>query len=304
MKSYIINQEKGITLEKFISLKINVNKTFLLLMKRKKLVKVNNKHPNDYKIILNENDVINIYLSDEMFKEEIINIPFSVIYEDNNLLVVDKKKGVLVHSASKDNHNNLLDQVIKYLINKGEYIPSREKEFKPALINRIDTNTVGLVLFAKNKETLNIIKDLMEKNEIKKEYLGIFLNKFIKKEDVLKDYYSFDEKNNKAIISHNKLDGFKEIITKYKVLEEKNNLSLVLVELLTGRTHQIRAHLSFYNHPILGDKKYGGIDKKNEYNSQELVSFRLSFLSDNLKHLNYLKNKTFISNFMPKLFEK
>ena len=303
MKKYIINKsQNGMRLESFIKSKIDANQAFLSIMLRKKIVKVNGVHPKDYKIILNEHDEVCFYLDDKYFKNE-FKLPFDCIYEDENIIIIDKPKNMPVHSTQSLNHNNVLDLVIKYLISKGEYNPSISTSFKPALNFRIDTNTIGLVLISKNKETLELINSLIMNKKISKHYLAIVKGKMENKEDIYKDYYILNQDKSFATITKEKVSNSKEVITGYKVIEQNSDYSILDVDLITGRTHQIRSHMAFHNHPILGDTKYGDKEFNKKYNksSQELISYRLSFPDNDLKHLEYLRNKSFTSNFTIKI---
>ena len=296
MRSFVINKNQdGIRLENFIRLKIEANQAFLFMMLRKKVIRINNVHPKDFKCILKVNDEVKIYLDDKYFKKE-YSLPFDIIYEGNNLLIIDKPKGILVHSDS-NSHNNVIDIVTKYLIEKNEYIPSLNNEFRPSLNNRLDSNTSGLLIISKNKETLELVNRLIASRDIKKYYLAKVKGKMEKDHFIYKDYYVFDPIKRMGKVYKDKVLDSKEIITGYKVLSEKDDISTLEVELITGRTHQIRSHLAFYNHPIIGDNKYGdlNINKKYKKDSQELVAYKLVFSTDNLEHLDYLSNKVFTS---------
>ena len=299
MKVFIINKsQNGMKLESFIKSKIDANQAFLSIIKRKKIIRINNVHPKDYKLILNENDKVSIYLDDKYFKME-FKLPFDCIYEDSNIIIIDKPKNLAVHSIDSNNHNNVLDLVIKYLISKGEYNPSIKTSFKPALNFRIDTNTSGLVMISKNKETLELLNRLIMNKKISKHYLTIVKGKMEKDEDIYKDYYILDPNKSIAKVYSEKVSNSKEIITGYKVIKNIDDYSVLDIDLITGRTHQIRCHMAFHKHPILGDNKYGDPTFNKKYNrtQQELISYKLIFPSDELEHLDYLKNKTFTSKF-------
>lgn len=297
MKEFIVSKyESNLDLKKYISLKLDANKAFLMIMKRKKLIRINGEHPLDYSVHLREGDKISFYINDSYFKSQIVHTPFDIIYEDDNIIIIDKDSGIMTHSVL-NNHKSLLDLVIKYLMEKGEYIPKNISSFKPQISTRLDLNTKGLLIVSKNERTLKLINKLISNREIKKHYLALVNGIFIKKEGMLLDYSIFDSTKNKLIIHKEKVEGSKETKTGYKVLNEYQNISKIEIDLITGRTHQIRAHFSFYNHEIIGDKKYGNKSLNDKYNLkyQELISYKLIFPSTNLEHLSYLKNKEFIS---------
>jgi len=299
MKEFIIKKEKGIRLDKFILNNCDVNQTFLFKMERLKMVRVNDIHPINYKVILNENDKVKIYISDELFKNKTIcKLPFSIIYEDENILIVDKPKKMSTH-LENDNHNNLLDIVTKYLISKDEYIPSIKDSFKPQVSNRLDYNTLGLVIISKNEDTLKEINKLIENRDIKKYYKVIVKDPFTKKEGLLTDYLIKNDELGLVKISKSNVNNSLIIKTKYKEVDSYNDLSLLEIELITGRTHQIRAHMAFYNHPVLGDNKYGNKAFNNKYKkqNQELLSYKLVFPKEIKGKLKYLENKEFISKY-------
>ncbi|MGE4282953.1 MAG: RluA family pseudouridine synthase [Clostridia bacterium] len=269
---------------------------------RKKRVKVNDKKVEiNYKLA--ENDKIDLYINDEYFENtkpaaDFITIKphLHILYEDDNILLIDKKPGMVVHPDEFEKINTLINHIQSYLYNKEEYVPDKENSFAPALCNRIDRNTGGIVIAAKNAETLRIINGKIKAKEIRKFYLCVIKGILTNKEGNLSDYLSRDYSAKKVTVSAKLELGSKQIITKYRVLNEKSNMSLLEVELITGRTHQIRAHFSAMNHPLLGDPKYGDISFNHSigFKYQALYSYKVFFdFSSDAGKLDYLRGKVF-----------
>jgi len=273
---------------------------------RTKKIKINNKRCEiSYKLI--EGDILELYIKDEFMitpddKYSFKNLTpkLKILYEDENILLCDKKPGLIVHPDEHEEINTLINHITAYLYKKNEYNPDFENSFAPALCNRIDRNTGGIVICAKNAETLRIINEKIKNNEIKKLYLCLVHGILNKKEDIMTAYHIKNSDDNTVIINKNKFDGAKIIKTKYKVLKEKNNISLIEAGLITGRTHQIRAHFSYIGHPLVGDGKYcrdnysNKSDRNNGFFYQALYSYKITFdFSGESGILNYLKNKSF-----------
>ena len=249
---------------------------------RKKDIKINGKRTNE-NIVIYENDIIEIYLNDE-FLFNTINL--SIIYEDENILVINKPSGTEV----LDDLNNNLTKLVQDKYNTNNNFPYP--------CHRLDRNTSGLIIYAKNKESLDILNSKIENHEIQKFYKCTVIGILNKKEATLEDYLFKDSKKSMVYISNAPKQGYKIIITSYKVLKEdkEDNLSVLEVQLHTGRTHQIRAHFAYIKHPILGDGKYGinEINKKFNKKTQELTAYKLIFdFKTDADILNYLNNKTF-----------
>ena len=274
-------------LDKFLLKKFKtMPKKMAYMYIRKKCVKVNGKKATP-EVMLKENDLLTFYIKDEFFDNiqeenyEFLKAPknLKIIYEDENIILLDKKPGVIVHQDKSYHFDCLLLRLQHYLYDNGEYNPKEENCFAPALVNRIDRNTGGIVIGAKNAESLRILNQKMKDRELHKFYLCLLINKPKKDNAILSDYLIKNEKTNKVTVLRNEKQGAKKILTKYSVLETNNNLTLCEVELLTGRTHQIRAHMSSIGCPILGDNKYGNkkLNQKYSLSKQCLYSYKLAF---------------------------
>ncbi|WP_311492808.1 RluA family pseudouridine synthase [uncultured Anaerococcus sp.] len=267
---------------------------------RKKNFKINDKRAknNDF---INEGDVVKMYISDENYKKWLTKTDFKprdfnldIVYEDDNIIIMDKAYGVLTHAACKDDYgNNLVDNMLSYLYRTKSFDMS-DKTFKPAVVNRLDRNTAGLVIGAKNSEALRILNESIRENKIDKYYLTIVYGE-VKKDFKIDSSISKNENRNKV----NKDDDGKNILTYFRVLETDGRYSFLECKLITGRTHQIRFSLKENGTPILGDRKYGNksINEKinNDFgiNNQILLSYKLVF--PKIAGLEYLYGKEFIS---------
>lgn len=254
---------------------------------RKRDIKVNGKRISE-NVSVYENDIIEIYLDDKFLFN---NFELNIVYEDDNILIINKPSSIEVLDDSTHNLTSLVQD--KYSFNNGFPYPC----------HRLDRNTTGLILYAKNKESLDILNYKIEKHEIIKLYKCTVIGILNKKEDTLTDYLFKDSKKSMVYISPTPKKGYKKIITSYKVINEnkKDNLSVLEINLHTGRTHQIRAHLAYIGHPILGDGKYGinEINKKLNKKSQELLAYKIIFnFKTNSGILEYLKNKSFQSYYI------
>ncbi|MDO5332251.1 MAG: RluA family pseudouridine synthase, partial [Bacillota bacterium] len=270
---------------------------------RKNCVKINGKHIKDgsYKIIKGE--ILTLYFNDEFFDSDKDSLDFissvpnlNIIYEDKNILLIDKPQGICVHQDTNRDKNNLLNCVKSYLYKKGEYNPSLENTFAPAFANRIDKGTGGIVIAAKNAESLRIINEKIKNREIEKKYLCLAYGKFAEKEGKISGYILRDTALKTVSFSDTPKNDSKKALTLYKVLEEFSEHSLVEVELKTGRTHQIRASFAHIGHPILGDRKYGSreINIKYDFAYQALYSYKIRFnFSSDAGNLDYLNGKEF-----------
>lgn len=223
---------------------------------------------------------------------------FQVVYEDENLLIVEKPFGLLVHGTAEEGNETLSNQVMTYLIDSGAYSPDREKTFVPSPVNRLDRNTTGLVIFGKNAEALRSLSRMMgEKGFIRKYYLAIVHGE-MKEEILLRDRMEKDREANKVRILDAGAEMGKLMVTRAKPLKRANGFTLVEVELVTGRTHQIRVHLAEAGYPIVGDRKYGDRQRDAELlrkfplKAQFLHAYRLVF-ENCLPPLDYMRGREF-----------
>lgn len=304
MRSFTITKnDADQRLDKFISKSVPaLPKSLMYKYIRLKRIKLNRKRA-DISTRLCEGDIVDMYISDEFFEQAQYKYDFlkagkelDIVYEDENILICNKKAGLLCHADKNEYNDNLINRVLRYLYEKNEYNPKDENSFTPALANRIDRGTSGLVICAKNAETLRIINSKIKSREIKKYYLCIVSGHMPKSEDTLTAYLEKDENKNKVEIKSKEFKGSKKIVTKYKVLAENKSFSLLEIDLLTGRTHQIRAHMAYCGHPLLGDKKYGDrkLNAKYDYNNQALFSYKVRFDFDSdAGTLDYLGGKSF-----------
>lgn len=253
---------------------------------------------------LHEGDVLQLYINDEFFEapsEENAYLKLSspkldIVYEDENILLVDKKPGVLCHSDGQWSYDTLIANIQAYLYTKGEWRPREENAFAPALCNRIDRNTGGIVIAAKNAEALRILDEKIKEREIDKYYLCAVRGRPEPKAGVYRDWLFKDAKKNQVFIRETFCPGAKEAVTEYRTLQKKDVLSLVECHLLTGRTHQIRAQMAAHGTPLLGDGKYGEERFNRQYGEkgQALYSYRVVFtLPTDAGCLEYLRGRSF-----------
>lgn len=270
---------------------------------RTKKIKVNRARTMQ-NYMLAEGDTIQLFIREEFFSspkedgEALYRIvpKLNILYEDENILLLNKRPGILVHEDTAGAENTLILHVQAYLAQKGEYRPEEEQSFAPALCNRIDRNTGGIVIAAKNAEALRVMNEKIRNDELLKSYLCAVHGILQPKEATLVAYLKKNENENLVRIRDNPTPGYKQIVTRYRTLREKNGNSLLMVDLITGRTHQIRAHFSHIGHPLLGDGKYGinRADREKGYKYQALYAFRLRFKkTDRENPLSYLEGKTF-----------
>lgn len=300
MKSYTIGpNDAGQRLDKFIT-KVTVNLPVSLLYKaiRKKRVKINGKR-KELSYRLAEGDLVELYLNDEFFEEGSLDFlksrdTLSIVYEDENICLVNKPAGMVVHEDETQRVHTLISNLQRYLYEKGEYKPQQEHSFAPALCNRIDRNTSGLVIAAKNAATLRVMNEKLKNREIKKKYLCVTHGRLTPSAGEWTAYHRKSESKKRVYLYDSPRSDTKTIVTKYRVLRQTDRYSLVEVDLITGRTHQIRAHFAYMGYPLVGDGKYGRLSPDSPYRHQLLSSYKIKFqFSTPAEHLDYLQGKEF-----------
>lgn len=259
---------------------------------RKDCVRVNGKHVRDGGYMLNEGDELKLFFREEYYGKETdikeVRIDFGIVYEDQNIILINKPRGTVVHADDKNTSDTLVEQLIYYLYKKGEYDPKSEHGFKPALCNRLDRNTSGIVIGAKNAAALRIINEKIRKREIHKLYKcrveGIMKNPL--------QCNGYIIKGDKRVKTADKLsDGAKYAQLSARPIAYEGNTTIAEVELMTGRTHQIRAQLAAMGYPLVNDKKYSG----HGNGKYELVSYKLRFdFKSDAGIMNYINGREFV----------
>lgn len=270
---------------------------------RLKRVKVNGKgSQRDYRLA--QGDLLQLYINDEFFARprednaflSVFKPTLDIVYEDENLIICNKRPGLLCHPDAQEYVNTLITHIQAYLYQKKEWDPRDENAFAPALCHRIDRNTGGLVIAAKNAEALRIMNEKIKDREIEKYYLCLVSGVLSPKTGTLEDYLRKDEDKKQVYLCDHPIPGGKTAVTEYRTLSEKDGVSLVECHLLTGRTHQIRAQMAHAGHPLLGDGKYGDgrLNRRYGRSFQALWAYRLEFaLPTDAGLLSYLRGKTF-----------
>jgi 23S rRNA pseudouridine955/2504/2580 synthase len=296
--------DAGQRLDKFLSKAVKGLPTSMMYKYiRTKKIKVNRKRAEQNQMLLC-GDEIQLFIREEFFDSPEkddgaltrIRPKLDIVYEDENIMLLNKRPGVLVHEDTAAAENTLIMHIKAYLCQKVEYDPKQEQSFAPALCNRIDRNTGGIVIAAKNAEALRVMNEKIRNNEITKRYLCLVHGTPSPKKAMLRAFLRKDSAKNLVEVRDKEFNGSKEIITGYTVLESFDGVSLCEIELVTGRTHQIRAHMAHIGHALVGDGKYGvnRDEKKNGYKYQALYAYSLTFEKTKKENaLSYLEGKVF-----------
>ena len=302
--------DAGQRLDRFVSISLPLLPSALLQKYiRLKRIKCNGQRAQRDQRLL-EGDVLQLYINDEFFDQPrednmfltLFKPTLDIVYEDENIMLLNKRPGLVVHADETEKVNTLINHIQAYLYQKREWNPKWENAFTPALCNRIDRNTGGLVIAAKNAETLRIINEKIRDREIEKRYLCITVGKPNPPKGTIQCFLLKDEKKKTVRVYHKPVPGGKTAITHYQTLESRGELSLVEVALETGRTHQIRASFADLGCPLLGDGKYGRGDVNRRYGEtrQALYSYKLTFdFPTDAGLLSYLRGRSFAVGNIP-----
>ena len=266
---------------------------------------------------LNVGDVLQLYINDEFFHKPTPENAFlslyqpklNILYEDEHIMLLDKRPGLVVHPDENERVNTLLTHIQAYLYQNKEWSPYWENSFAPALCNRIDRNTGGIVIAAKTAEGLRVMNQKIKDRELTKLYLCVVQGRMSPAEGRLEGYLFKDEVKKQVYVRKKPEPGAKPAVTVYRTLKVKNGLSLVECDLVTGRTHQIRAQFAAAGHPLIGDGKYGSERENRKYgrHGQALYSYKLAFRfttpAGPLEHLNgktfQVEDVEFVKEFFP-----
>ena len=296
--------DAGQRLDRFVSKAVPLLPESLLQKYiRLKRIKLNGKG-SKRDVRLNEGDRLSLYMNDEFFeapREEnsylkVGSPRLDIVYEDGNILLCDKKPGMLCHSAGKWDYNTLIAHIQAYMYQKGEWDPKSENAFAPALCNRIDRNTGGIVIAAKNAVALRVMNEKIASRELDKRYLCVVVGRPRPPEGKLEGFIFKDAEKGRVYVRSRPSPGARTAVTYYKTLASGKGLSLVECRLETGRTHQIRAQMAAAGTPLLGDGKYGDGRSNRAYGEtgQLLYSYRLDFdFSSPAGELEYLNGASF-----------
>lgn len=310
MKSFIINEnDSGQRLDKFLTKAAPALPQSLMYKAiRTKKIKLNRKRA-EISTRLAPGDVVEVYLNDEFLVTADDRMAFlsaqpltGILYEDENLLLLDKPAGLVVHQDEQGSVDTLIGRVQKYLYQKKAFDPVNESSFTPSLCNRIDRNTSGIVICAKNAATLRVMNRKIKERELEKRYHCLVFGVPSPAHCLCRAYLRKDSEKNQVVVSSTPMEGGLTIITEYTVLEHLESFSLLEVLLHTGRTHQIRAQMAFLGHPLVGDTKYGttAANRGLPFRFQALCASSITFrFTTPAEHLDYLNNKTFAVERLP-----
>lgn len=304
------SNDAGQRLDRFLSKTVPLLPASLLQKSiRLKRIKVNGRRA-ERDTRLSPGDTVQLYINDTFFGKpaeenlflERFTPHLSIVYEDDNLLLVDKRPGLSVHPDEREKVNTLIHHVQAYLYRRGEWDPESENAFAPALCNRIDRNTGGIVIAAKNAETLRILNEKIRAHEVEKTYLCITAGRPNPPEGRIEGFLRKDEAKKLVTFYRRPIPGGRSAVTLYRTIETRGSLSLVECRLLTGRTHQIRVSMAEIGCPLLGDGKYGSgeINRRCHENRQALYAYQIGFpFPTDAGGLNYLRGKRFTVKRIP-----
>ncbi len=283
--------------------------SFIYKLFRKKDIKVNG-HWVKQDYVVKQDEIVSIYVTDDQLKEfskpkelEKANLKYEIIFEDENILIINKPRGLLVHGDSSEKRLTLSNEVLNYLYFKGEYNPRNDHGFIPGPAHRLDRNTSGLVVFGKNLPALQSLEDLFkDKTEIQKTYQALVYGRLDKYTEI--DLPLLKDPNTGLVKVAKMRDGAKSALSKVTPIKHYSKYTLVEVNLVTGRTHQIRVHLSSIGYPIVGDGKYGNFELnrifKEQYRFENQFLHAKSIEFKEIKGpLSYLSGRVFSSS-LPK----
>ncbi len=292
MREFLINEnDADQRLDKYIQKTCRkMPKSLMYRLIRQKKIKVNRKR-SEPNAMLQKGDRIQMFINEDFFADEKIDVSKAsklqgIVYEDKHFLILDKQQGVIVHSSRKFQGDTLIDQVMKYLIDTHQYDPQHENSFRPAFANRLDQNTGGLIIACKNAKSLRIMNEMIRTHQVEKHYLCIIEGKL--RDGLYKHYYMKDEKRNMALIFDEPKNNCAEVSLAVQTLHHGKKYSLLDVDLISGKSHQIRAQLAHLHHPLIGDVKYHG---KQIMKHQALYAYKLTFHTDqpDFEYLNAIK---------------
>ena len=306
MRILTVNRnDAGQRLDKFLSKAVRgLPASLMYKFIRTKKIKLNRKRcqPND---VLTQGDEIQLFIKDEFFGSPerdntagtmaSITPKLNIVYEDNNIMLLNKRPGVLVHEDARGEDNTLVMHLKAYLYQRGEYEPENDQSFAPAMCNRIDRNTGGIVIAAKNAEALRAMNEKIKHGQVAKYYVCAVHGIPNESSGTLHNWLLKDSAGNKVTVSDTKKPGYKEAVTKYRVLRTASDRSLLEIQLITGRTHQIRAQMAHAGYPLMGEGKYANNreDRAEGYKYQALYAWRVRFDFTGDDILSYLSGKEF-----------